>query len=668
MPQRPDGTLQRPHGMLRAAVPLLVVFGVAFVVRLLVVAELWNLPLVRTPKLDSAEYLSWATRLASGDFSSPVVSPHSPGYPLFLAALLVLGSGSLYAVSLAQSIVGALTAVMVAVLSGEWFGRRAAIVAGLVYAAYGPAVYVETMLLSEGLLLFLFTGALCLLSRQPLTRFRAAAAGVALGAATIVRPTALIVVAAILLWVVFVARRHLRSAAILAGTFLAGGAIVVLPFVWQNWVAAHRVGIQGYGGLNFYIGNSPLHSGRPTFRLGAGWDTLNAEAARAGIADPAGQDRYYLSKTLREIEQHPVAFVRLAAEKGLWLVQAEEVRDSHSYYFFADQSRVLRWLPGMSLLFPLAALGLLAVMQSARRPWLIVFYASGAALSTIALVVGTRYRMPIVPALAVLGGGGFVALVTSITARRLAEVGLHAAVAIVAVAATHIYSDPRDRNLSEEWAFTGSALVTEHDLTAAEAAYRRAIAIDSTCGLAWDGLGMVFYNSHRLVDARDAFQRAVALDPESSRSLFHLALVADQEGNEAAAIAGYRASLALAPFDLDTTRRLGGALLKSGQAAEALPYLQTVAGQAPADPDAHNAAAVALANLGRLQEARSEMMRVTALVPGSGEAWLDLSLLSADLHDLEAADVALQHARELGASPERVAFAAAAITRARVRQ
>jgi 4-amino-4-deoxy-L-arabinose transferase-like glycosyltransferase len=654
--------------VLRAAVPLLVVFGVAFLIRLLVVTELWNLPLVRTPKLDSAEYLSWATRLASGDFSSPVVSPHSPGYPLFLAALLVLCSGSLYAVSFAQSIVGALTAVMIGELSAEWFGRRAAIVAGLIYAVNGPAVYVETMLLSEGLLLFLLTGALCILCRRPLTRFKAAAAGVALGAATIVRPTALIVVVAILLWMVFVARRNARSAAILAGTFLAAGAIVVLPFVWQNWAATHRAGIQGYGGLNFYIGNSPLHSGRPTFRLGAGWDTLNAEAARAGIANPAGQDRYYVAKTLREIEQHPVAFVRLAAEKCIWLVQAEEVRDSHSFYFFADQSRVLRWLPGMSLLFPLASLGVLALVRSTGRPWLLVFYASGAALSTVALVVGTRYRMPIVPALAVLAGGGSAALAADITARRLAAVGLYAAVAMVALAATHVYSDPRDRNLSEEWAFTGSALVTEHNLTAAEAAYRRAIAIDSTSGLAWDGLGMVFYNGHRPVDARDAFQRAVALDPESSRSIFHLALVADQEGNAAAAIAGYRAALALAPFDLDMTRRLGGALLKSGQAAEALPYLQTVAAQAPADPDAHRAAAVALASVGRLQEARAEMMRVTALVPASGEAWLDLSLLSADLRDLDAADVALQRAREWGASPERVAFAAAAITRARGRQ
>jgi hypothetical protein len=40
--------------------PLAAVFVLALVVRLIVAAELWDLPLVRTPKLDSLEYLSWA--------------------------------------------------------------------------------------------------------------------------------------------------------------------------------------------------------------------------------------------------------------------------------------------------------------------------------------------------------------------------------------------------------------------------------------------------------------------------------------------------------------------------------------------------------------------------------------------------------------------------------
>ena len=54
-------------------------------------------------------------------------------------------------------------------------------------------------------------------------------------------------------------------------------------------------------------------------------------APRAGIADPLAQDRYVASKAAAEIRAHPLGFVRLIARKSLWLVQAEEARDSHSY-------------------------------------------------------------------------------------------------------------------------------------------------------------------------------------------------------------------------------------------------------------------------------------------------------------------------------------------------
>src|SRR5437870_11134871 len=83
---------------LRSFGPWIALLAGAATLRLLIAAQLWDLPLVRTPKLDSAEYLSWASRLAAGDFSWPIVSAHGPGYPVFLAAVLNLFNGSLHGV------------------------------------------------------------------------------------------------------------------------------------------------------------------------------------------------------------------------------------------------------------------------------------------------------------------------------------------------------------------------------------------------------------------------------------------------------------------------------------------------------------------------------------------------------------------------------------------
>lgn len=124
--------------------PLLAVFLLALLIRVILAVEVWDLPIVRTPRLDSAEYVSWARRLAAGDFAWPIVSQHGPGYPFFLAGLLVIGGGSVQTALFAQAVLGAATAVLVAAVAREWLGVRAGLLAGLVYGLYGPAAYVDT--------------------------------------------------------------------------------------------------------------------------------------------------------------------------------------------------------------------------------------------------------------------------------------------------------------------------------------------------------------------------------------------------------------------------------------------------------------------------------------------------------------------------------------------
>ena len=317
------------------------IFASASIVRLGVAATTADLPIVRTPKLDSAEYVSWARRMAEGNFTWPAVSAHGPGYPLFLAGIFALG-GSNWSAIVLQSLLGGLTAAFIAVLGSRWFGARVGLWSGLLYATLAPAVYVETNLLAEGLLLCVLTAALVVVSTERPATPRAFGGGALLGFAMLVRPTAALMFAAVVLalWRVARPRRVAVAAAIVGGAF-----VVLAPALIKNWSASRTLGIQGFGGLNFYIGNSPLHNGRPVFRLGAGWDALNSEAERAGLSDPAAQDRYYIRKTLDEITARPGAYLRLLGEKMLWLVQASEVRDSHSFYFFTSQSALLAILP-----------------------------------------------------------------------------------------------------------------------------------------------------------------------------------------------------------------------------------------------------------------------------------------------------------------------------------
>jgi hypothetical protein len=116
------------------------VFAAAVFVRLIVASQVWDLPIVRSPALDSAEYMNWAHRLAAGDFAWATVSQHAPGYPLFLAGLLTFGA-NLHTVLIFQALIGATTAAMLSVIGTRWFGHPIGLFGGLVCATYGPAVY-----------------------------------------------------------------------------------------------------------------------------------------------------------------------------------------------------------------------------------------------------------------------------------------------------------------------------------------------------------------------------------------------------------------------------------------------------------------------------------------------------------------------------------------------
>jgi tetratricopeptide (TPR) repeat protein len=636
---------------------LAAVFVTAAVLRLAVALSLSNLPLVRTPKLDAAEYVLWARQMAGGHFAWSTISPHGPGYPLFLAAIFAMG-GSAWAAVIVQSLCAALTAVFIARLGERWFDTRAGIYAGLLYATFGPAVYVETSLLAEGTLICLLMAAIAVLSVERVTPRVASIAGVLFGAAILVRPTAILVLGAVVVavWSTIRIRRAVVIAA-LVGSF----CLVLAPALVANWEASRTLGVQGYGGLNFYIGNSPLHNGRAVFRVGGGWDALTSEALRAGITDPPQQDRYYIAKTRREIQAHPVAFVKLLAVKALWLLQADEVRDTHSFYFFAEQSPLLAALPRMAVLVPLAFVGMFVLGMRRAAPPLLIAYTVGAALGVVLLVVGTRYRLPIVPSYAILGGLGVSAFADAWRRRDRRQWATMLVVCGIGIVLSHVLRDRSSENLAEEWALTGGALVSEHSLPQAEAAYRRALGFDERSALAWDGLGLALYDEHRSQDARAAFERANRLDSINAGTAYHLALVDEGDGRLDEAVAHLRRSLAIDPTQLDAARHLASDLVQRREDAAAIPVLQGIVAHAPDDAEAHRALAGALGGTGRLAEAERELTLTTGLTPGNGEAWLDRCLLSLDLGQTTDAVAACQRATELGVSSERMRMAQAAI-------
>lgn len=650
-PAAPEPVAPRPllRGAILVPLPLALVFAAAFLVRLGISSDLGSTPLFRTPQLDSREYFTWAERIAAGNFAWPVPPAHGPGYSFFLAALLAIFDGSLAAVRLVQTALGAVTCVLAARLSGRFFGRTAELVTGFALALYGPLALADVSILSEGLLLFLLCGAFVVLSGSAESRARLAAGGFLFGLAAIVRPTSLLFLPPVLVWIAWQGGwrpRALAGAAVLA----AACAVPILPVAVANVRSTPRpVLIQGHGGLNFYIGNSPSLGGVPSVRPGEAWDRLEAEPTRHGVSLPGDKDRYFYAKAFREIRQAPLAWARLLGAKAIWSVQADEIRDTFSYGFFRDESPILRLLPGFGLLFPLAAAGIAVTARSRPRPVLLWIWLATAFATCILLVVGSRYRLPAVPALGILAGAG----IAGVIGRRGSHPWRLRAPALAALCAGAVFCHLRvhapSHQFSEEWSASGTALNHEKDLAAAIRDFDRALALNERYAPARVGRGVVLLNFGRMEEAERELRRAVEIEPHSLVALTELGIALDRLNRPGEAEAPYRAALALDPEDGATRKTLGENLLRQGRAGEAETILRDVVRRAPSDAGPRLALARALGAQRKTPEALVEVREATRLDPARSDAWLTMAMLAIESGQLSEAGTALAHAERTGA-------------------
>ncbi|HEX6179381.1 MAG TPA: hypothetical protein VF057_13545, partial [Thermoanaerobaculia bacterium] len=448
--------------MRRNAIAVAVVFGIALFVRLTVIAQLLDEPLFRSPQLDGLEYLNWGSRIALGDFAWPADPIHGPGYPLFVGLVLAIAR-TLSALHVLQAVLGSIAAVLLMVAAARMYGAVAGIAAGIFYAICAPLVLIEVSFLAESILMPALVAALFTGARRPV------ASGLLLGFATIVRPTAAILVP---LFGWLIARD--RGSRVIA--FLIAAAIPIVPVLVLNTTTGGSPAIQRAGGMNFYIGNSPLHDGTGWARPGGDWDLMRGTAWRAGVRGAASEDRYFLTHAIREIGSDPLAWLRLLGSKAIWLTQDEEIRDTHSFHFFAASSSLLRALPGYGIFFALACAGFFIAAREKGLSPLLTGYTLLIALTVIGLIAGSRYRAPIVPALIIYGALAVAWMAGKTAQRDRRALIAPASIFVVALALSQIRTHAPSHDFAEETAMSALALRAEGNLPAAQAMAQRAVS------------------------------------------------------------------------------------------------------------------------------------------------------------------------------------------------
>jgi tetratricopeptide (TPR) repeat protein len=121
-----------------------------------------------------------------------------------------------------------------------------------------------------------------------------------------------------------------------------------------------------------------------------------------------------------------------------------------------------------------------------------------------------------------------------------------------------------------DWFIEGTRL--EDD--AAEAFYRKALALDPGLAAAHTNLGILAHRRGAASQARAAFEAALALDPDQPEARFNLANLILEDGDLELAVAEFRRVLQIAPDFADAHYNLAVALERLGGRAQARSHLE----------------------------------------------------------------------------------------------
>ncbi len=586
---------------------LLAVFAVALALRAAYLLQLHDSLLFTVLFGDGQQYDEWARAIAAGDWMGHEVFYQAPLYPYFLAAIYTIGDHSLPLVRAVQALLGSASCVLLAFAGTRLISRRAGLCAGLLLAAYPPAIFFDGLIQKSSLDLLLTTVVLALLAaflrRQRVTLL--AALGVAVGALTLNRENARVMYGVLVPWLgLSFPRVSALRRGVFVAVFLAASACVLLPVAWRNYRVGGELFVStSQLGPNLFIGNhpganglyAPLVPGRGDARAERADAVRLAEEAEGRRLTPREVSDYWTGRALAFVAEQPAAWLRLMARKAFLTFHALELADSESIDVFAGQAVVLRALRavlGFGVLFPLAVLGIWATRRDWRR--LAVLYALLLALAaSVALFyVFARYRFPMVPILAVFAGAALASAPDMVRAlRRRGGVpewapGLLLA-GSVAVAANWPLPQYRDDEIT--WFDLGLTLLEQGRTEPAAHSLEEAVRLKPDFGLAHYQLGRALAAQGRIDLAERELALAVRLLPDLPDAHYGYAtLLLRRDVRSEDGLAHLRRAAALVPDTAAVHIDLGRALARRGELGEAARELRAGIGLAPEDAGAAN--------------------------------------------------------------------------------
>lgn len=406
--------------------------GAAAAVRLAWVAAMSREPVGLT---DLTLYPLFAEGIASGrgylSLGQHPTAYYPPGYPLFLGGLqwlldrVGLGDHLVLVAGLVQALLGGLAVAAVVVAADRLGGRRVAVVAGIVMAAWPNLVMHTSAMLSETLFIAVFSVTLAaLLLALDGARWWSPAlvvAALGLGACTLIRPqsTLLALPAVAVTWAL--SSIGWRRWGLRMGALLVGVVVVVAPWTIRNAVVLGGfVPVSTNTGDNLCMGFNPDTTGG--FMVAPSCET--GEFYVQGIDEELRRDAEARRRAIDWATGHPGELPGLSLRK-LQITYANDrdgLRALESFEqdrFLSAGTRSALGLVADVYFFTVLAAALVGLVLCSVRGWrvrrddpaqlLLVLTTLSAAMVPVVSFADTRFKVPVAPCYAILAAVAAVA-------------------------------------------------------------------------------------------------------------------------------------------------------------------------------------------------------------------------------------------------------------------
>jgi len=328
-----------------------------------------------------------------------------PVYPLLLVLVYGLFGFKSYGmvILVLHTMLGASSAVLSYKTGEILFGKRYAwIPYGLtlgypLFAFWGMYVLTETTYIFT-ITLFLYLSARYAKEIERPKIRTLLLLGAAIGISNLVRPLLLLYFPVLGFWILWIHRWRLKTALRDFAIIVMMTVVVMSPWWIRNGIKYHQfIAVSNYGSYEFYLGNNLLtvtenyfYFAQPSFD-----PEVKARIEKLPILE---QEKEYKQLAVSYIVQHPVRFLQrtLAKEKNLFWQPVLPI-EGQAYKMQGDPLDKWYLFLGLSGVF-------LSLFRLKKYSFLLLFtgYYSFV-VSMITVVSGARYRLPVMPAMILLG-------------------------------------------------------------------------------------------------------------------------------------------------------------------------------------------------------------------------------------------------------------------------